>query len=263
MSDYLFYSNYPYFEALHLGRFIRWLAKIEFGLEAGRNPTQQLCHVAYHAGNTVFKNTLFDPGVSSEEFDRTQREEQRREKLTSKERERELEELAARLRHEDFDDDDGDWLRPVKERGRVLEFVSAGRLQFERLQDFASAGDSFVEDVACRYAACAGGRGALRGFYAIMTAWDPMRMQHEGRPPYSVSFAPSFFDSLEEVLIEEDDPQPDMARWVETLSEPKAYKMGPRDSALVRAGVKRARSSGVISAELAGELLKQMDRWGQ
>ena len=66
----------------------------------------------------------------------------------------------------------------------------------------------------------------------------------------------------EEVLIEEDDPHPDMARRIESLSEPRAYKMSPRDSALVRAGVTRAGSSGVISAEEAEELLKQMDRWG-
>lgn len=86
-------------------------------------------------------------------------------------------------------------------------------------------------------------------------------MQHEGRPPYSIRFGPSFFDSLEEIAAEEGDPEPDMARWVERLSKPRSYVMSPRAFALARAGVMRARSFGVLPADAAGELEVQLDFW--
>ena len=48
--SYLFHSNYPYFQTLHLGRFVRSPARIEDRLASGSTPTQRLCHVACHDG---------------------------------------------------------------------------------------------------------------------------------------------------------------------------------------------------------------------
>jgi len=149
---YLFYSNYPYFEALHLGRFIRWLAKIEGGLESGLNPTQQLCHVACHAGNVVFKGRLFDAGVSAAEFAGRQAEEARVARLSEEERERELEETVARLRAGEFDNDsDASWIKPVSDRDRVEEFVRESRFLLRPLARFAEPGESLLEDIVTWY----------------------------------------------------------------------------------------------------------------
>lgn len=260
---YLFYSNYPYFEALHLGRFIQGQANIESGLKSGANPTQQVCHMAFHAGNVVFKEQLFDPGNSAEAFARQQEEKARFDALSEEEREREMEEMAARLRQGGFDDDDADyaWTRPVKDRDRVVEFVRLSHSQLLRIAEFAVPGDSLLEDMVTQYIDEPKTRQQLRGFYGLMTAWDLMRMRHEGKPPYSISFAPTFADSLEEILEEEGDPNPDVGDILDRLSRPRPFRLKPRDFKVARAGIRRAQTAGVIDESDALSLLRQLNAW--
>lgn len=259
--DYLFDSNYPYFEALHLGRFIRWLAKIECALALSLNPTQQVCHLAYHAGDVVFKDQLFDPGVSPEEFARREVEKSRFDALSERERERELEEAVAGLREEEFDDADDSWFKPVKDRDRVMEFVRVSRSLLGPLARFAVPGDSLVEDIVAFYVRCPRMRTPLRGVYGLLASWDLMRMRHEGRSPYSISFAPSFAESFEKVLKEEGEVDPDVTQLLEDWSRPRPYTMNPRDFTLARAGVVRAGEAEIISATVARALLERLDEW--
>jgi hypothetical protein len=260
--SYLFHSNYPYFQALHLGRFVRSLARIEDRLASGSTPTQRLCHVACHAGNVVFKDKLFDPGVSPEEFARRQAEESRFRALSDEARERELNDVVARLREEDLVDDPEDaWRKPVTDRDRVVEFVSASRTALRPLAEFVVTGDSLVEDLVVWYVHGPGTRRHLRGIYGLLAAWDLMRMQHEGKPPYTISFAPAFAESLEEALRTEGDPEPNGNDLLARLSRPHAYRMKPRDFTVARAGVNRARRALVLPEAVARELLEQLHSW--
>jgi hypothetical protein len=203
-TEYLYGSFLPYFESLHMARWLTRLCDISRRLQRNGPISENIADGAAHNAR-IFNPDLRPANTSPAEFTKMREREVKLKSLSEEERDEflqsEWKEVEEKITSGEIDlwDD-----TPVfTDRGEVERFFQESLTYLRtKVNPAANPQASFLEALLVKIVDCLTDnkdskiQNRIRGYQALLYLWDTARMAQEGRPPYQVKFSPQVAEAL-------------------------------------------------------------------
>jgi len=204
-SHYLYGSFLPYFESLHMARWLTRLCDLSRRLRKLGPISENIADAAAHSAR-IFNPEIRPAGTSSTKFTEMCDRENKLKAMNAEEKEsfyqQEWAEVEAKISSGEIDiwDDTPTFV----ERTDVERFLQDS-LEYLRRKVCTAANPqaSFLEAMILRTVDCLEEQqknpsitNKVRGCQCLLILWDTARMKHEGRPPYQIKFSAQVAEAL-------------------------------------------------------------------
>jgi hypothetical protein len=260
--QYLFDSLYSYKDAIELGRWHDCLAQMEYRLGRGLPVPYRIINGAVANAENLFP-TITDPTLSPEEIQEQRDRAARLKNFSEAEREAYFEKISQDFREqmqsmteeeeEQMDvESDAAWQAPVDPVHVVGLLDHSARLLAPFLKSLRP-NLSLREDVLISFHREKHLPEIYRAFHGFFVAWDILRIEHEGEPPYKIGFTKTALADLEEIL------GPDADKIILGIGqEDTVTGLSPQRRQIAVAGLDRAVRFNIIPATIRDALIKTL-----
>lgn len=203
-TEYLYESFLPYFESLHMARWLTHLCDISRRLQKGGPISENIGDAAAHNAR-IFNPDLRPANTNLDEFVKLRKREEKVNSMSADERnefyQSEWETIKDKITSEEIDlwDDTPHFTDKAEIKRFFVESLSYLRT---KVCPAVNPQTSFLEALLGQIVenleanSSSESQNKVRGYQALLTLWDCARMAQEGRPPYQIKFSPQVAEAL-------------------------------------------------------------------